>query len=143
MSCQKSDDENPTDIVDSFAVNYFNWRYERCLKMVTPESERLLRFQASNVTELDIDVLRSLEEGAGIECVSTNYDADTVFNAGIVVFNFLLADTIGHAPKLYSSAETSIRLVKRKGKWLVDMTCCYPFKMVNLLQNETQDHVSD
>lgn len=143
MSCQQSEEEKLSNMVDSFAVNYFNWRYDRCMTMVTPESEKLLRFQASNVTELDIDALRSVEEGAGIEFISTSYESDTVFSADIIIFNFLLADAVGSEPKLYSSAETTIKLVKREGKWLVDMANSYPFRMANLLQNETQDRASD
>ena len=44
-----SEEEQLRTDADSFAVNYYNWHFEKALRYCTPESEKWLRFTASNV----------------------------------------------------------------------------------------------
>ena len=61
-----SEDQLKAD-VDSFANNYFNWHFPKAVKYCTQESERWLRYAASNVNETDVELLRQKPEDASIE----------------------------------------------------------------------------
>lgn len=52
-----SEDQLKAD-VDSFANYYFNWHFPKAVKYCTQESERWLRYAASNVNETDVELLR-------------------------------------------------------------------------------------
>lgn len=54
-----SEEEQLRMDADSFAVNYYNWHFEKALRFCTPESEKWLRFTASNVHQADVDSLRA------------------------------------------------------------------------------------
>ena len=48
--------------VDSFAVNFFNWRLDHVAKFCTPESEKWLQFAASQVQRNDIEQMKNLPD---------------------------------------------------------------------------------
>ena len=126
------------DVAEAFAKNYFNWHFNECKSLVTPESAKILSYVASNVTEADIDMLHSLEEDATIELMNCEIENDTIGLAEVYVFNALLRDTIGTTAKKHAESVTTLRLVKR-GKWQVDLTQGAP-RMAFPQQNGTPDH---
>lgn len=108
--------------INNFASAYFNWQYKEALPFCTPESERWLRFAASNVTQEDVDLLRAQQEGASHKIDSINYDkGDTTATAYITVKNFLQADSIDTPAHMVKRARICIPLVLRNKKWLVKM----------------------
>ena len=57
-----SAEEKAMNRVAAFADAYFNYDFGEALKMVTPESEKWLRFAASNVTQGDVDLLNAQDD---------------------------------------------------------------------------------
>jgi len=131
-ACQTNSTHNEEDLkdcVDSFATAYFNWQYKKSMPYCTQESERWLRYAASNVLQEDIDLLRAQAEGASHEIKGIDFhDNDSTATAVITVRNFLQMDTIGTAGHMVQEATMQLPLVMRNGKWLV--------KMEGLPQNE-------
>lgn len=108
--------------VDSFACDYFNWYFEEAARHCTPESERWLRYAASNVHQADIDLLTHQEESAQHEILEINMDEnDTTATAHLTVRNYLHMDTIGTKGHFVNQADFVLNLVRRNGRWLVRM----------------------
>ncbi|MBO4315724.1 MAG: hypothetical protein J5867_07175 [Prevotella sp.] len=98
--------------VDSFAVYYFNWQYHKAVRFVSPESEKWVRYVASQVHQVDIDLLRQKEQPATCEILSIDYaDNDSSAVAHVAINNFLRMDTIGRAASFVASADYDIPLV--------------------------------
>lgn len=108
--------------VDSFACDYFNWHFEEAARHCTPESERWLRYAASNVHQADIDLLTHQEESAQHEILEINMDEnDTTATVHLTVRNYLHMDTIGTKGHFVNQADFVLNLVRRNGRWLVRM----------------------
>ena len=58
---EKDPDAKVLSNVTAFAEAYFNYDFEKAKRMVTPESEKWLRFIASNITQEDIDLVIHLQ----------------------------------------------------------------------------------
>lgn len=54
-SCSYSEEKAIEQSVVGFAQNYFNLRYQKALNACTPESEKWVRFKATNITQEDVD----------------------------------------------------------------------------------------
>ncbi len=122
-----------SDIVDNevnaFAEAYFNYDFKTAANHCTPESEKWLRYAASNIHQADVDMLRNAPEGASIEINDYEYDDnDTTGVAIITVNDFMRLDTIGKAGHMIDKAVFRIPIILRDGKWTV--------KMVNLPRSE-------
>lgn len=116
------DDESQADeVLTAWAEAYFNCRYKEALRYVTPESERWLRFAASNMTEADVTLLNAQQQEATV--VRSRYDSnsDSTAVAHIVVSNYLQATAIGQQGRMASRGEFDIPLVKRNKQWYVRM----------------------
>jgi len=115
--------------VNAFAEAYFNYDFKTAASHCTPESEKWLKYVASNINQSDVDMLRNASEGASIEINNYNYDDnDTTGVAIITVNNFMRLDTIGKAGHIIDKAIFRIPIVLREGKWTI--------KMVNLPRSE-------
>ena len=108
--------------IDSFATYYYNWHFEKALKYCTPESEKWLRFAASNVHQADIDLLHTKNEDATIEIGDIDFlDDEVSANVQITVSNFLQMDTIGTEAHHVSQATFLLPMVIQGGKWKVKL----------------------
>ncbi len=134
-----SEDQLKND-ADSFATYYYNWHFPEAIKYCTPESERWLRYAASNVHEADIMLLRQKAEDATIEIKDIDF-ADDGKSAYVTlsVYNFLQMDTIGQAAHLVEQADLQLPMELHEGIWKAKLTSS---KMVDLRQNERQNHGS-
>ncbi len=138
FSCNDSNRKQIVSVAETFATSYFNWDYAGCMPNVTEESTKYLRFLATNVTDGDIERLRSMEKGADVEVEEETFaDNDTVVDVKVKVSGFCHADTIGRPSKLYDEAEATVRLVKRGDKWQAIVSNEWP-KMAFPPQNGTQ-----
>jgi len=123
FSCeQKSAEEIVEERVDSFAVHYFNWQYAKCVKYVTPESKKFLELASTNVTENNIEMLRSVEEDAAVDIDDIIYESENSATVQLTVHNFLMADSIGSSAKFHEKGTTELKLVKNANKWYVDLS---------------------
>ena len=134
-SCKQEpgSEEQLLEDADSFAVNYFNWHFEQALRYCTPESEKWLRYAASNVHEADVELLRNKEEDAQVELGDIIYnDNDSIVTIETKVYDYLQMDSIGKAAHLVPESTFRLTMVKRSGKWLI--------RMESTLRSEKQSH---
>ena len=127
-----SEDQLKAD-VDSFANNYFNWHFPKAMKYCTQESERWLRYAASNVNETDVELLRQKPEDASIEITDIDFgDDETSATVTLTVHNFLQMDTIGQEAHLVEEADFNLPMRIENGVWKI--------RMVNLPRSERRNH---
>lgn len=108
--------------VDSFAVHYYNWHFEKAAAYCTPESEKWLKFAATNVRPADIDSLRAKTADAEVGVDNVDFDDnDSTALAIVHVKNFLQMDSIGQAALPHKEATFRIPVVIRGEKWLVNL----------------------
>jgi PBP1b-binding outer membrane lipoprotein LpoB len=118
---------------DSFAENYFNYQFEEAAKHATKDSERWLRYAASNIHKADVEMLRSQDEGASVDVENVTLgDGDSTAIATIKVHNYMRLDTIGNAGRMINEDRFLLNMMKEEGKWKI--------KMEGLPQSEKQNH---
>lgn len=135
LSCSGSKDENDKEVghvVDCFASCYFNLDLVGAVPFCTIESKKWLSFISSNISQADVDIIRTQQVGATHEIGEIEHICDTFVVANCSVFNFLRVDTLGTSGCITEQAVFRIPVVKRNGKWLV--------KMEGLLQSGRQNH---
>ena len=104
-----------------FADAYFNYNFEKARKMVTPESEKWLRFAASNVTQEDVDLLNTQEESATVEAVDYERTNDSTLVVTVAVRNFLKKDSLGKEGVIADEATFFLTAVQHGGDFLIRM----------------------
>ncbi|MBP3775981.1 MAG: hypothetical protein J6I37_03230 [Prevotella sp.] len=124
-SCQVSDNDT-LDAVDkplsTWAEAYFGFDYEEALDYMTPESEKWIRFAASNITEKDVAFINEHNRNVKTEIIDRYIMAgDTSCSARIRVSDFVQLGFVGQEDKVIDQAEYQITLVKRDDKWKVKM----------------------
>lgn len=118
---------------DSFAENYFNYQFEEAAEHATKDSERWLRYAASNIHKADVEVLRSQDEGASADVEDiTLGDGDSTAIATVNVHNYRRLDTIGNAGRMIDEARFQLNMMKEEGKWKI--------RMEGLPRSEKQNH---
>ena len=123
VSCNHPGSENSlTENADSFSCHYFNWQYQKTLRYVTPESEKWLKFEASQVHQVDVDMLKSMDEGVACEIGEVTYlDDDSLATVKVDVKNYLEKDTIGADSHIVEKATFVLNMVYKNDKWLVKL----------------------
>lgn len=92
------------------------------VKYCTKESERWLRYAASNVNETDVELLRQKPEDASIEITDIDFDDDeTSATVTLTVHNFLQMDSIGQDPQLIEQADFQLPMCMEKGLWKIKL----------------------
>ncbi len=138
LSCSADEDKLRKDTANSFATAFFNWEYKKCLNKVTPESHGIIRFLASNVSKDEVEKLKAMPEGAAAELLpESKLLNDSTFQAVVKVTNTYCPDSIGRQAIYHNQAKAEFLLVKRNGKWRVDMLRGAP-KMAFPQQSGTQ-----
>lgn len=127
---ESEDEESITSVTDSFATHYFNFRLKEAMPFCTPESEKWIRYTASNIFQEDIDILKAQTEMATHETDGITYVNDTAASVKCHVYNALKTDTIGRPGHISGHEIYNLNIVKRNGKWMV--------KMEGPLQSEKQ-----
>ena len=113
--------------VDSFAVYYFNWQFYNAIRFVTPESEKWMKYAASQVHQADIDLLQQKELPATCEIKEISYDDEhNTAIAHVTIHDYLRMDTIGKAATIVDVADFDIPLVymPQKDQWIVNLKEC-------------------
>lgn len=114
-----------------FAESYFNFELHRAGQLSTVDSEKWLRFYASNVSEDDMNVFMKNGDGASCANVDVNMLTDTTATVSCEMSGFLDNSSIDGVPHVASDGLFVFNLVMRNGRWLV--------KMEGLPQNERQN----
>ena len=116
-----SAEEKAMNRVAAFADAYFNYDFGEALKMVTPESEKWLRFAASNVTQGDVDLLNAQDEAATVEAEDYEWQNDSTLVVTVAVRNFLMKDSLGKEGVMADEAWFRLTAVQREGDYKVRM----------------------
>lgn len=119
-SCSYSEEKAIEQSVVGFAQNYFNLRYQKAINACTPESEKWVRFKATNITQEDVDVYNSKRDTAECDVESIDLDDDKA-TAIVEVRNFLNCDSIGKPATICPNAKFKLELKKQGEKWMVDV----------------------
>lgn len=119
-SCSYREEKAIEQSVVGFAQNYFNLRYHKALNACTPESEKWVRFKATNITQEDVDVYNSKRDTAECDVESIDLDDDKA-TAIVEVRNFLNCDSIGKPATICPNAKFKLELKKQGEKWMVDV----------------------
>mgnify|MGYP000202175374 CR=1 FL=1 len=119
-------DENGLEAVDkaltSWANAYFAYDYEEALKHLTPESEKWIRFAASNITEQDVRFINEHNKGVHIEITDHQpIIGDTACTARLRVTGYAQLGFTEQDNQVVDQADYQIALVMRDGEWLVKM----------------------
>lgn len=106
--------------VDSFAIYYYNWHFEKAAKYCTSSSQIWMRYAASNVHPADIELLKIKQEDATTEIKDIDFGDDEISaNVEVEVTNFLQMDTIGREAHTIPKGTYKIPMVMEEGKWKV------------------------
>ena len=104
-----------------FAQAYFNYDFRKAAELATDDSRKWLEFEASNITDGDIQTLREAEQGATVEVTSSKTEGDEA-TVEISANNFLYTDSIGKPGRMMEGKVIVVKLKKQAdGKWRVRM----------------------
>ncbi len=122
-SCHEDEEQQLTELVDSFSISYFNWRFQQAVPYCTDDSKPWLRYAAAQVHQADIDILKAMDQGAEVERGNIAYkDSGDTATVEVAVRNFLQMDTIGNAGQLVDEARFLVPLVRQEGQWKVRLS---------------------
>ena len=107
------------DVAANWADAYFNCDFHEAATFATPESDKWLRFAASNTTEQDLQTL----EGKATATADDYFTVanDTLRIVTLYVKNFLKPVAVGSPAQIQEEGTFLITVVKRDGKWKVRM----------------------
>ena len=123
-SCSTGNEENKDEqeiqaIVDSFATQYYCWRFKDAARFSTEKQVQHLRYLSSNVHESDIKTLTSSSERPEFTFGEINITSETA-TVTLKLSNIYQMDSLGTAPQLYKEATHHLHLAKENGQWKVD-----------------------
>lgn len=119
-SCEYSDSDKAEKCAKAFAQDYFNLRYKHALTYCAPESEKWIRFRASNITSDDLAVLDAQSDSAISEINSSTINGNKAI-VNMSVSNFLKCDSIGKPGYMCNEGHFEIFLKKEGEDWRVVM----------------------
>lgn len=125
----KSEDDIAGESVEQFAEAYFNYDLNTALKHCTPESKPWIEYTATAIGDGDIEILRAKQDKAETSTEDIIFDGnDSTGTTTVAVRNYLCLDTIGKPGRIVERASLKMRIVKRDGRWLVDLRTAFPLQ---------------
>ena len=120
-SMEMNDDHEAKNNAQDWADAYFNCDYKDAQEYVTTESQKWLKFAASNTTEQDLKLLQGA--GGARVTVGEAFDEanDTMRLVTLTVSNYLKPVALGEPPVLEQEGTIKVKVVKRDGEWQVRM----------------------
>ena len=112
-------DDVALNVATDWADAYFNCDFHEAASYATAESERWLRFAASNTTEQDLQTVKG-----GATADADDYFTvanDTLRVVTLHVRDFLKPVAVGEPAQLQEEGTFLVIVVKRDGKWKVRM----------------------
>lgn len=122
LSCTDKEEASIEDDVKSFVCAYFNFHYSDALNLCTPESHKWIKFQASNITQADIDVVNNQTDSAECEIASVDKTSDSTAIVHVNVKNFLFNDSIGKPATIHADASFSFLVCRQANRWKVRLS---------------------
>ena len=121
MSCSASMEERIGQKAVDFASAYYNFRFNHALSLCTQESEKWIRFQASNIRQSDLDAYNAMADSAQCSAVSVTLEDDTTATAVLNVSNYVVTDSICRTGSIGKNAQLTLKMKKRESKWKVSL----------------------
>lgn len=131
-SLHKNEEEQISECVDSFAVNYFNWHYAQASKYCSTDSKRWLQFVASQVTKDDLEMLRNKQTALSVEIENIDLQSEKQAIVGICVDNYIAPRSFAAALQEVERGYFELIVIKLDKRWVV--------KMEALPRSEKQNH---
>ena len=104
-----------------FAEAYFGYDFVKARLFVTPESEKWLRFAASNVTQEDVDLLNATSEAVSVAATDCCHQNDSTARVMVTVCNAVVKDSLERPARVAGEAEFALMLVRRGDEYRVKM----------------------
>ena len=127
-SCSTGNEENKDKqeiqaLVDSFATQYYCWRFKDAARFSTEKQVQHLRYLSSNVHESDLKILTSSSERPEFTFGEINITGETA-TVTLKLSNIYQMDSLGTAPQLHKEATHHLHLAKENEQWKVDNVTC-------------------
>lgn len=108
--------------IQGFSEAYFNFRLHDAAGYCTADSKKWIMYFASNITEHDLETLRSKESDATVRVTDIRFnEADSTGTACITVSNAMILDSIGKPGRVADEAEYKLNFVCNNGRYRVRM----------------------
>lgn len=121
VGCTGEEEEKITIQATDFMENYCNLNFDAAYENCTPESRKWIAFHVSNLTESDLQAVRSSQEAARVVSTKCHIINDSVAKVKCTIQGLHPSGTIENGIPSFSKVKYEIFLVKRKKKWLVRM----------------------
>lgn len=122
ISCLGDKTENEIrNISKEFADNYFNFQYANAAQLCTPESEKWLRYVASNITNDDVKIINANQHSTKTKITNARKENDSIWTVVLSVSNAFVIDSIGKVGIIKSDEEYKFEVRMRDGRWLVNL----------------------
>ena len=124
VSCDQAEKDPDAMVVErvaAFASAYFNYDFEKALKLVTPDSEKWLHYAASNVTQEDVDLLNAQETAATAEAEGYERLNDSTLVVTLTVRDFLTKDSLEGVGRIAEEAQFRMVAIRQGNSCLVRM----------------------
>lgn len=106
---------------EEFTAAYCNYDFAEAQKHVTSDSEKWLRFMASNITQQDIDSINDTQP-ATVEVEDMEIsESMTEAKATVSVYGWMRKHDIGSIPKMTDECQLTVAMVKEGKQWKVRM----------------------
>ena len=120
--CTNKEEEQVNSRAKEFAENYFNLRFDKAYGNCTEDSRKWMAFRASNITEHDLEAVRSAPEEAYVSSTECQQINDSTALVRCIVCQALAADSLEQQKgRIDPEAAYLIPLRKEGRRWLVRM----------------------
>jgi hypothetical protein len=120
-ACSAKETEQIEQNATAFASAYYNFRFNNALALCTKESEKWIRFQASNVRQDDLNVYNNMTDSAQCTVADISIDNDSSATVTMDVRNYIQTDSIYRNGKVGQKALVVLKMKKKSDKWLVSL----------------------
>lgn len=120
LSCHADKNEEQAETAaQNFAQLFFGCRYSEAAQLCTPESQRWIKYVATNVTDSDLAVLNAATEEPSYDIDDLSLDNDSAATCTVTAHHYLLMHDIGASGHMADEGCYTLRLTRQNGKWLV------------------------
>ena len=109
------------ETLDGFATSYFNYDFRTAAKFCTPESEKWLRYEASQMKKSDVERLVAKKYGASYVVNSIEKQSDSLSIATLEVYDYYINATIDSMGHEESKITFMIPMCYKDKQWLVTL----------------------
>lgn len=109
------------EALDGFATAYFNYDFQTAAKFCTPESEKWLRYEASQMKESDVERLVAKEHGISYIVNSVEKQSDSLSVATLEVYDYYMNTAVDSVGQEESKVIFVIPMCYQNKQWLVTL----------------------